>query len=211
MFKAIFLALSVVAVTIPPCYAQAWLDSAGAGDTTGNESNKTGSQAAFAEGRGYGLKSPGDQSTSSGGGGGGGWTDRGYASQTKTQGFNGGVAGLVNRVTGGSGAANGGPIILKGFNTNLAPANMALRTQGGGLSLPKTNLDSFVHKAKQSGMAELIYGDEGKNGPPPYSFFMPINTGISSGGLTTGHPSDAPSAWGTPLKYNSAGGVIKGL
>ena len=75
---------------------------------------------------------------------------------------------------------------------------------GGGSGmrdgLPGTTLDSFVHEA--AGNAELIYGDEGAAGLPPYESFTyehRINNGIydqRKEGLTTGHGSYMPSAWG---------------
>lgn len=75
---------------------------------------------------------------------------------------------------------------------------------GGGAGsrngLPPTRLDSFVHEA--AGNAELIYGDEGAEGLPPYESFTydhRINNGIygeRDSGLTTGHGSQMPSAWG---------------
>jgi hypothetical protein len=67
-------------------------------------------------------------------------------------------------------------------------------------NLPPVRLDSFVREAK--GHAEHIYGDEGANGIPPYfGFSHPhrINTGINDdrdAGLTTGHGSYMPEAWG---------------
>ena len=70
---------------------------------------------------------------------------------------------------------------------------------GGSLSLPPTMLDSFVKNA--GGQADLIYGDEGTNGPPPFNSFTPehyINSGIHSSGLTTGHQSSLPSSWDYP-------------
>jgi hypothetical protein len=63
--------------------------------------------------------------------------------------------------------------------------------------LPVTNLDSFVY---QSGMSDSIYGDEGMDGLPPMMGMdesHTIGSGISSGGLTTGHSSNLPSAWCT--------------
>ncbi len=66
--------------------------------------------------------------------------------------------------------------------------------------LPPCTMDSFVRCAGAS--ADLIYGDEGTDGPPPYSEFTQIHR-IESGiygdrkkGLTTGHRSNLPSAWG---------------
>ncbi|MFX9676748.1 hypothetical protein ABTO97_19115, partial [Acinetobacter baumannii] len=70
-------------------------------------------------------------------------------------------------------------------------------TRGG---LPATTLDSFVKNA--GGNAEAIYGDEGTTKIPPYfgfSYDHRINAGITGSrdaGLTTGHGSTLPSAWG---------------
>ncbi len=77
-----------------------------------------------------------------------------------------------------------------------APAMAQLNNKG----LPPTSMDSFVRQA--AGNAELIYGDEGYEGPPPYYEFEyqnRINSGIYNirdKGLTTGHGSLMPSAWG---------------
>jgi hypothetical protein len=66
--------------------------------------------------------------------------------------------------------------------------------------LPQTSLDSFVYSA--GGLAELIYGDEGVDSIPPYFEFDQthrINLGILGAraqGLTTGHSSMLPNAWG---------------
>lgn len=66
--------------------------------------------------------------------------------------------------------------------------------------LPPTVMESFVRNAGAS--ADLIYGDEGTDGPPPYSEFTKmhrIESGIHGGtasGLTTGHRANLPSAWG---------------
>jgi hypothetical protein len=88
----------------------------------------------------------------------------------------------------------GGPLIFFGQNTMIAPQNMALQVEKGrGGRLPQTGLDSFVAQAQKNGMAFMIYGDEGTSGPPPLSFFQTIQSGGVS--ATTGHQSDAPSAW----------------
>jgi hypothetical protein len=69
----------------------------------------------------------------------------------------------------------------------------------GRNGLPVTSLDSFVLNA--GGAAEQIYGDEGSEGPPPFEEFTAghrIQAGIqgNAGGLTTGHGSYLPCAWG---------------
>ncbi len=163
-----------------------WSDAAGAGDQS-HTARKTDSRPE------YQHDNQGRQTIG----------EFGFAQETKSQ-F---LPSIKNLQT-----SQGGPLIIAGVNTGIAPSNMAYMTEHRspiGGKLPKCTLDSFVHQARKSGMADLIYGDEGRNGPPPYSFFMTIQ----SGGVkaTTGHPSDAPSAWGTPLKYNSAGGVIRGM
>lgn len=66
--------------------------------------------------------------------------------------------------------------------------------------LPPTVMDSFVRNSGAA--ADLIYGDEGTDGPPPYSQFTRIHRiesgiyGDAAKGLTTGHRSNLPSAWG---------------
>jgi hypothetical protein len=76
----------------------------------------------------------------------------------------------------------------------FAPGSLAYMVEhhtGVGGALPKTTLDSFVAR---SGYNDFIYGDEGTEGPPPYSSFGTIG----SGGVqaTTGHSGGGlPSAW----------------
>src|SRR5438105_312187 len=66
--------------------------------------------------------------------------------------------------------------------------------------LPPTNTDSFVQQAGEQ--QDNIYGDEGISGPPPFYGFIAdhrINNGITGRqdqGLTTGHGSYLPDAWG---------------
>lgn len=95
-----------------------------------------------------------------------------------------------------------------GWTSPTGQQNVQLpRTSTGGLApvfggyngLPPTSLDSFVKEA--GGLAFQIYGDEGTSGPPPISGFNRVNridSGIQadSAGLTTGHESVLPSAWG---------------
>jgi len=90
-------------------------------------------------------------------------------------------------------------LIVVAFN---ACAAIPARAQASALSngLPPTTMDSFVYEAKDQ--AEHIYGDEGTDGLPPYygfDYVHRINNGISGqrdAGLTTGHGSYLPSAWG---------------
>ncbi len=76
-------------------------------------------------------------------------------------------------------------------------------------SLPPCMTDSFVHEAREN--AEFIYGDEGFQSPPPYMEFTEdhrIERGIHDirdAGLTTGHGSWLPNAWGND-EFISAGG-----
>ncbi|MBS1954368.1 MAG: hypothetical protein JST89_09280 [Cyanobacteria bacterium SZAS-4] len=83
----------------------------------------------------------------------------------------------------------------------LAPATSAIldRTFGRLGFLPPTSMESFVRNS--AGAADLIYGDEGTDGPPPFEGFDQshrINSGIYTPGLTTGHRSALPEAWGYP-------------
>ncbi len=77
---------------------------------------------------------------------------------------------------------------------------ISISTSGGANGLPPCNLDSFVYQA--GGQAEYIYGDEGVGTKPPISSFTTasrINSGIqgyNDAGLTTGHGSYMPDAWG---------------
>jgi hypothetical protein len=89
----------------------------------------------------------------------------------------------------------------------LSPAAHAQRAKVRNGLAPVT-MDSFVRQAGSS--AELIYGDESpavgrgemKGGPPPYYGFSELHriesgiVGQNADGLTTGHGSYLPSAWG---------------
>lgn len=83
----------------------------------------------------------------------------------------------------------------------LPPALQALVKvkSASGRNLPTTTLDSFV---RESGYDENIYGDEGTDGLPPLDSFLPQNridfgiVGTRRAGLTTGHGSIMPAAWG---------------
>jgi hypothetical protein len=80
--------------------------------------------------------------------------------------------------------------------------NILLNGQGSNQrsNLPPTNLDSFVYQA--GGMADQIYGDEGDVDIPPLNSFQKQNrinagiNGVNAAGLTTGHGSYMPDAWG---------------
>jgi len=79
-----------------------------------------------------------------------------------------------------------------------APGTTTLQSYNG---LPETNLDSFVYQA--GAMADQIYGDESIQGQPEFSDGFTashrINAGIvgvNAAGLTTGHGSVMPCAWG---------------
>jgi hypothetical protein len=100
----------------------------------------------------------------------------------------------VNLMQGaGSQTSMGGPLIFYGRNTFIAPQNLALQTEKGsvfGGRLPETHLDSLVfHNATPF----QTFGDEGTDGPPPLGSFSTIESSVQH--ATTGHKSDAPSAW----------------
>lgn len=94
------------------------------------------------------------------------------------------------------------------INTNQS-ALLQMMQARARRNLPPVRMDSFVQQA--GAHAELIYGDEciGRN-PPPYDNFTKIHRidagiqGIRDLGLTTGHGSVLPDAWGAD-EYISAG------
>ncbi|MBS2006208.1 MAG: hypothetical protein JST01_04165 [Cyanobacteria bacterium SZAS TMP-1] len=92
-----------------------------------------------------------------------------------------------------------GLLIVLGVSSTTAPAfcqQLAANPNG----LPPCTMDSFVYEA--GAHAEDIYGDEGTAGLPPLAGFTKasrINAGIMDTrdqGLTTGHGSMMPDAWG---------------
>jgi hypothetical protein len=91
----------------------------------------------------------------------------------------------------------------------IAPTYFGQLAPGG---LPPTQLTSFVQDA--GGSAELIYGDEGTFGIPPYFEFTQdhrIGSGLPSSQLSTGHASTLPSAWGyAPGESSYSGGYNSG-
>ncbi len=88
-----------------------------------------------------------------------------------------------------------------------------LSPQLGGPGLPPTCLDSFVREA--GGNASNIYGDEGTTKEPPLNNFTRnnrIDAGIlnNNAGLTTGHESSLPSAWGGDEFVKNEGTMVSG-
>jgi len=94
-------------------------------------------------------------------------------------------------------AQNVGDIVTGQVLNQLLGGNQRNRSRR---QLPPVQMDSFVDQA--GGAAELIYGDEGADGLPPYFGFNASHRidngiqGIRDAGLTTGHGSLMPSAWG---------------
>ncbi|MBS1956035.1 MAG: hypothetical protein JST89_17760 [Cyanobacteria bacterium SZAS-4] len=100
-----------------------------------------------------------------------------------------------------------GLLLVATFMLVVAPASHAQKARMRNGLAPVT-MDSFVRSAGSS--ADLIYGDESPSkgrgemngGPPPYYGFSEahrIESGIvgqNADGLTTGHGSYMPSAWG---------------
>jgi hypothetical protein len=110
-----------------------------------------------------------------------------------------GQRGRTSSTTGGGMGANVRSSLTAKQIPRYLPAAGFGSIAGRQFGLPQTNLDSFVAQAQ--GNAELIYGDEGEDGPPPYEYFMEenrIEAGINNSQLTTGHASDLPEAWGWP-------------
>lgn len=219
MVKSILLAVTIATFALPALAQGAW-DGSNTGEKRGNFTYK--SKLNYKP-----VEPSAETANDMSGDNAEGWGDSAQTRESRQQGFRNGdnpngphmrplgfeygdrSGSFLPGSGGGSGATQGGPIILAGKNTFLAPGNMALQTQNHSMvggKLPPTHLDSFVYNA---GNKEQIYGDEGTYGPPEATNFSYINSGIRWD-LTTGHKSDAPSAWGTPLKYNSAGGVIQG-
>jgi hypothetical protein len=93
--------------------------------------------------------------------------------------------------------ALGDPVAGALSNLMITPPSATGAMRNG---LPATTTDSFVYQA--GGQAELIYGDEGVYDIPPYFEFTKehrIAAGIfgqRDAGLTTGHGSLLPDAWG---------------
>ncbi len=132
-------------------------------------------------------------------------------SSNETGGLNAGIAGGVassgaSGVYGNAPGTHSRPASPRPRDTGaqrvrLAPATSAIldRTFGRLGFLPPTSMESFVRNS--AGNADLIYGDEGTDGPPPFEGFDQshrINSGIYTPGLTTGHRSALPEAWGYP-------------
>ena len=68
---------------------------------------------------------------------------------------------------------------------------------------PPTVLDSLV---KDSGYNDMIYGDEGTFGPPPYMDFLPIGAGLGGAGATvsgTTNYGGLASMWDLPNPSSS--------
>lgn len=84
--------------------------------------------------------------------------------------------------------------------TGISLANVFALPASAQRQLPPVRLDSFVREA--GAQAELIYGDEGTTSIPPIDNFKKENRidagihGVSDLGLTTGHGSVMPDAWG---------------
>jgi hypothetical protein len=87
----------------------------------------------------------------------------------------------------------------------LATTTLSTLSNGGG-KLQKTVLDSLVAR---TGFNDMVFGDEGTYGPPPLDDFATIG---EAGGVTatTGHQSNAPSAWGVPMGPGLGAGPIYG-
>jgi hypothetical protein len=181
MFKSLLIAFTATLTLSTPGFAQAWGD---VGSDTGNMGNSSG--RTYEQNQDYQKQdSPGHECLGS--------PEQGVFTNTQGAGApNGpdleGASSYQGHVPGASGAASSAPIT----GSYRAPGNIQLQNEGK-TSLPPTRLDSFV---AASGYNDKIYGDESQQGMeymPPYTDFQTIQSGGVS--ATTGHPSDAPSAW----------------
>lgn len=182
--------VSILATNIAPALAQNALDSMG----------NTGKLGGFGHSSFKGTQTNKDYLLDSAPGnvqmGGQGWSD--YSTTQGVGAPNGpniryGTTSAGAGPGGSSGAASSAPFA----GTYTAPGNFALKQMGRN-TLPPTRLESFV---RNSGYNDAIYGDEGEDGLPPYFGFdggHTIESGMNAPELTTGHKSDAPSAWGYP-------------
>ena len=103
--------------------------------------------------------------------------------------------GEANKTADANGGQSAASIGLNAFTTAGTVVAGSYLCPGcltkNGQSLKKATLDSFVAR---SGYNDFIYGDEGTEGPPPYSFFGVIQQGGVS--ATTGHGGGGlPSSW----------------
>jgi len=91
-------------------------------------------------------------------------------------------------------------LLLATANCTVALADQQSPRHMAPNALPPCNLDSFVHQA--GAQAEYIFGDEGIGSKPPMAYFTKASridagiTGQRDAGLTTGHGSYMPDAWG---------------
>lgn len=164
-----------------------------------NSTANTGTQGGFGHSSWRGTETPWDYNQISSPGH-SSLAPQGWADITNTQGAaapNGPILFGTPGFAAGPGGQSGAPTSAPFQGTYAAPGNFALRQIGRG-TLPPTRLESFV---RMSGMSDAIYGDEGADGLPPYFGFDQshrIERGLGGTGLTTGHKSDAPEAWGYP-------------
>lgn len=97
------------------------------------------------------------------------------------------------------------------MQTMPPPTSYVTKMRNG---LPATSMDSFVNQAGE--MADMIYGDEGTTDIPPYFEFTPDHRiqagifGMRNAGLTTGHASYLPDAWGADEFLIPGGGPTSG-
>lgn len=93
-----------------------------------------------------------------------------------------GAQGTMGNTTNLTGSGPSGTGRLSTWSTG-PQSTVNLPTGLGNLAgaPPPTVLDSLV---KDSGYNDMIYGDEGTFGPPPYNDFLPIGAGLGGAGAT---------------------------
>jgi hypothetical protein len=173
MMKRIVVAFATVCSVASPALAEGWADAPGVNGQQGQQQYTSGGTDTV------NFYNPQQPPTN----------DRGYGPSPGIWGNTHSSGHTSTQGIGWAEVANSAPLL----GSMLAPGNMALKAEGKS-SLPQTRLDSIV---AATGYSDEVFGDEGTDGPPPLGDFATIG---EAGGVTatTGHQSNAPSAWGYP-------------
>ena len=104
------------------------------------------------------------------------------AQSNSVQANSAGAQGSVGRSSNLTGSGPSGTGRLSTWSTGpQSPCNLPTGLGNLAGAPPPTVLDSLV---ADSGYNDMIYGDEGTFGPPPYMDFLPIGAGLGGAGAT---------------------------